>query len=168
MSPPSAMLIWLGVALIQLLGGASCNPVDVTSSVQVSIETIPDLEAFRKAHPDLQIVPLTARAANVKEADSTRQLITYTVGTHSSGERLVGMASNQQSWATPQDVKLDLQYPTAGVGAVVTYVEVVVNQSSPTGRGYIVSGGVGQRNIRIMIEAYGTLYFNYNAAIYGW
>uniref|UniRef100_A0A182MBD2 Uncharacterized protein n=1 Tax=Anopheles culicifacies TaxID=139723 RepID=A0A182MBD2_9DIPT len=167
MSPPSVMLICLGVALIQLLGAANCTPVDVTSSVAVSVETIPDLEAFRKANPDLQIVPLAARAERVKVAGTTRQLITYTVGSHTSADRLVGLASNQQSWSTPQDVKLDLQYPTAGVGAVVTYVEVTVNQSSSAGRGYIVSGGIGQRNIRIVIEAYGTLFFNYEAAIYG-
>ncbi|XP_052900763.1 uncharacterized protein LOC128307082 [Anopheles moucheti] len=166
MSPPSAMLVCLGVTLIQLFGGAIGAPSDVSSSVQVSIETIPDLAAFRKANPDLHIVPLASRSAP-EAGGSTRQVITYTIGQHSSGERLVGMASNQQSWTTPQDVKLELQYPTAGVGAVVTYVEVVVNQSSSAGRGYIVSGGVGQRNVRLVIEAYDTFFFNYNAAIYG-
>ncbi|XP_053664454.1 uncharacterized protein LOC128713581 [Anopheles marshallii] len=167
MSPSAGMVSCLGVALVLLLGGASCTPVDVSPSVQVSIETIPDMAAYRKANPDLHLVPLASRSATVPEAGSTRQVITYTIGQHSAGERLVGMASNQQSWATPQDVKLELQYPTAGVGAFVTYVEVVVNQSSSAGRGYIVSGGVGQRNVRLVIEAYDTFFFNYNAAIYG-
>ncbi|XP_049292197.1 uncharacterized protein LOC125768495 [Anopheles funestus] len=167
MSPSSAMLVWLGVGLIQLLGGAICAPLDAASSVQVSIETIPDLAAFRKANPGLEVVPLTPRLMSVPEAGSTRQMITYTVGSLSSSDRLVGLTSKQQSWSTPQDVKLDLRYPTAGVGDIVTYVEVVVQQSTSTGRGYIVSGGVGQRNIRLVIEAYGTYYFDYNAAIYG-
>lgn len=167
MWPTSSWLICAGVMVLQLLGCALGTPVDA-SSVHVTVETIPDLEAFRKANPDLHIAPLTPRSEQLTEGGSTRQVITYTVGSHAAGERLVGMASNQQSWSTLQDVKLELQYPTAGVGAVVTYVEVVVNQSSSTGRGYIVSGGVGQRNIRLIIEAYNTLFFNYNAAIYGW
>ncbi|XP_050072987.1 uncharacterized protein LOC126561081 [Anopheles maculipalpis] len=167
MSPTSGLMVFVGVTLLQLFGCAICSPLDA-SSVHVTIETIPNLEAFRKANPNLEIAPLTARSEQVKDSGSTRQVITYTVGSHSAGERLVGMASNQQSWATLQDVTLDLQYPTNGVGAIVTYVEVVVSQSSSTGRGYIVSGGVGQRNIRLVIEAYNTLFFNYNAAIYGW
>ncbi|XP_035918640.1 uncharacterized protein LOC118516900 [Anopheles stephensi] len=163
----SSMLFCAGVTLLHLFGSALGTPVDA-SSVHVTVETIPDLEAFRKANPDLHTAPLTPRTEQVTEAGSTRQVITYSVGAHAAGERLVGISSDQLSWPTPQDVQLEVRYPTAGVGAVVTYVEVQVNQSSSTGRGYIVSGGVGQRNIRLVIEAYNTLFFHYQAAIYGW
>lgn len=80
------------------------------------------------------------------------------------------MATSQDgaSWATLQDVTLNLRYPQAGTGAVVSYVQVVVNQSSNQGRGYVVSGGVGQRYIQLVIEAYSTSYFQYNAQIYGY
>uniref|UniRef100_A0A182PQ54 Transcription activator mbf2 n=1 Tax=Anopheles epiroticus TaxID=199890 RepID=A0A182PQ54_9DIPT len=149
-----------------LLGSAICTPV-AEQTVRVSLETVADLETFRKANPDLVVTPLVARPEAISEGASARQQIVYSVGAHSAGERLVGLTSNQQSWPTPQDVRLNLQYPTAGVGAVVTYVEVVVQQSTSQGRGYVVSGGVGQRTIRLVIEAYGTNYFDYTAAIYG-
>ncbi|XP_001237263.3 uncharacterized protein LOC4576160 [Anopheles gambiae] len=166
-SSSTVLRVCLGVALIQLFGGVIAGPVP-DPVLHVSLETVPDLEAFRRANPDLQVTPLVpVRQSEVFAGGSTRQQIVYSVGAHSASERLVGLSSNQQSWPTPQDVRLDLQYPTAGVGAVVSYVEVVVQQSTTQGRGYVVSGGVGQRQIRLVIEAYSTLYFSYTAAIYG-
>lgn len=40
------------------------------------------------------------------------------------------MASNSQGqqWATLQNVTLNLRYPQSGTGAVVSYVEVLVDQ----------------------------------------
>lgn len=171
MSPLCTLVLCLSVTLLQQLGSITCTPVKtesaLSSAVQVSIEAVPDLSAFQKAHPDLTIVPLTARSEIATNDGSGRLQIVYSVGAHTSGERLVGLSSDNKSWSTQQDVRLDVQYPTAGVGAVVTYVEVVVNQSNPQGRGYIVSGGVGQRSIRLVVEAYSTTFFSYTAAIYG-
>lgn len=165
MSTFSTLMLCLSLALV------SCTPVvpedTFSSAVHVSIETISNLTEFQKAHPDLIIEPLTSRSEISTNDGTTRLQIVYTVGAHVSGDRLVGLSSDSKSWSTLQDVRLDLQYPTAGLGAVVTYVEVVVNQSSPQGKGYIVSGGIGQRSIRLVIEAYSTSFFNYNAAIYG-
>lgn len=44
------------------------------------------------------------------------------------GDRVVGTASGSQSWGSPQDVKLTLQYPKSGVGAVVTFIQIPVEQ----------------------------------------
>uniref|UniRef100_A0A182Q704 Uncharacterized protein n=1 Tax=Anopheles farauti TaxID=69004 RepID=A0A182Q704_9DIPT len=164
-------LVKLALCLSVVLSGIVCTPVEkdgaLGSAVHVTIEAVPDLAAFQRAHPELTIEPLMSRSETSPNDSSSRQQIVYTVGAHTSGERLVGLSSDSASWATSQDVRLDLQYPTAGVGAVVTYVEVVVNQSSSQGKGYIVSGGIGQRFIRLVIEAYSTTYFTYTAAIYG-
>jgi len=63
---------------------------------------------------------------------------------------------------------LTLQYPTSGTGAVLTFIRVTVDQSTNIGQGYVVAGGIGQRAIIIVIEAYSTTYFNYVAEIYGY
>lgn len=44
------------------------------------------------------------------------------------GDGLVASDSNQASWGTAQDVKTALNYPKSGVGAVVTYVQIDVEQ----------------------------------------
>lgn len=41
-------------------------------------------------------------------------------------------------------------------------------QSTQLGRAYIVSGGIGQRRISVVIEAQSTLVFNYRATIFGY
>lgn len=61
-----------------------------------------------------------------------------------------------------------LGYPRAGVGAVITYIEIIVDQSSNLGRGFVTSGGIGQRQIAITIEAQRTLHFRQNTQIYGY
>lgn len=156
--------------VVQLLGGVLCSPAGTPkSNVLVSIETVADIGAYRRAHPELTLVDVPLQATKlVGQGDASgRQQIVYTLGSRTAGDRLVGLSSDNKSWSSPQDVKLNLQYPTAGSGAVVSYVEVVVNQSTAQGRGYVVSGGVGQRYVQLVIEAYSTVYFNYSAAIYG-
>lgn len=63
---------------------------------------------------------------------------------------------------------MNLSYPASGVGAVITYVQVIVNQSSNSGKGYVIAGGIGQRFIHLVIEAHSTSYFSYNSQIYGY
>lgn len=41
-------------------------------------------------------------------------------------------------------------------------------QSSNLGKSYVVSGGIGQRQITVAVEAQETLYFKYKAEIYGY
>lgn len=43
-------------------------------------------------------------------------------------DRLVATANGSNQWATPQDVRLTLTYPRTGVGSIVTYVQVIVQQ----------------------------------------
>ena len=44
------------------------------------------------------------------------------------GDRLVGTGSANQRWNRPQNVRATLNYPSNGMGAVVTYLEISVNQ----------------------------------------
>lgn len=43
-------------------------------------------------------------------------------------DKLVASGSQNNSWPTPHDVAVQLQYPQQGAGATVTYVEVQVDQ----------------------------------------
>ncbi|XP_053678030.1 uncharacterized protein LOC128728431 [Anopheles nili] len=158
------------VSLMQLLVIVSGGPVEESTTLPamlVSIETVSDIREYRKAHADLTIEPLAVRSVVNQAGGNNRKQIVYTLGARFSGDQLVAISSGGKSWTSPQDIKLNLQYPTTGVGASVTYVEVIVDQSSELGQGYVVSGGVGQRFIQLVIEAYNTVYFNYSAAIYG-
>lgn len=122
------------------------------------------------------------------------------------GDHLLASQQESQQWSQTRDVNTNLHYPQNGIGAVITYLEVICEQvissifeenptrktipfqyvhnsrkrmcssnqfpclfqSSFLGQAYIVAGGVGQRQIAIVIEARQTLYFSYRASIFGY
>ncbi|XP_055612568.1 uncharacterized protein LOC129759151 [Uranotaenia lowii] len=145
-------------ALLAISVGAATLKQQADARIQV----VEDIAAFRAANPAIKLIPM-----ELSQTKNARQQITYTVGNRQSGDRLVSVNQDSASWPTLQDVKLTLSYPVSGVGAVVTYVEIVVQQSSNKGRGYVVAGGVGQRFIQVIIEANATSYFSYSAQIFG-
>ncbi|XP_055298550.1 uncharacterized protein LOC129566535, partial [Sitodiplosis mosellana] len=71
---------------------------------------------------------------------STRVTITYKLGKRVSGDRLVSSGTQNQQWTLPQNISQSLIYPRNGVGAIVTYIEVVVEQGSNMGRGFVTGG----------------------------
>lgn len=104
---------------------------------------------------------------------------------------MVATASQSQQWSSPQNVQLRLSYPKTGVGATVSHVLIYVEQvilkknhigvecsrsvilhfflqSSGLGRAYVTSGGIGYRQITIVVEANNTTYFRHNSQIYGY
>lgn len=67
-----------------------------------------------------------ARQATLPEAKITK--ITYNLGKRVAGDRIIASNSVIQQWTTPQNVSQTLTYPRVGVGSVITYVEVIVEQ----------------------------------------
>lgn len=131
------------------------------ADTKAEILLVDDIEKYKEEHPGVVLVELD------KPTQQPRVGIRYTLGNRIGGDGLVAQKSDYTSYAGPRDVQLVLTYPTSGSGAVVTYVQVDVNQSTNLGRGYVAAGGIGQRFIQVVIEARGTTYFQYNALIYG-
>ncbi|XP_055617469.1 uncharacterized protein LOC129762895 [Toxorhynchites rutilus septentrionalis] len=155
-------LITLTVAVLALAVAKAADveqaPLD---TIEARITLVDDIAAFKAANPQVELVPLQV-------ARDARLQIVYTLGNRVSGDRLVASGQDGQSWSSLQDVSLNLRYPQSGTGSVVSFVQVVVNQSSNQGRGYVAAGGIGQRYIQLVIEALNTSFFNYSAQIYGY
>ncbi|XP_055694759.1 uncharacterized protein LOC129796665 [Lutzomyia longipalpis] len=109
----------------------------------------------------------TAELEMLKMYSDYRGQINYSVGARQRGDRLVGTTSGKKSWPRPQNVALEIRYPTSGVGALVTYVSVNISQSTNLGQAYITRGGIHQRNITVVVEALGTTFVNYVCNIFG-
>lgn len=84
------------------------------------------------------------------------------------GDRLIASNALIQQWTAAQNVTQNLTYPRAGAGATITYIEIIVEQSLNLGRAFVTSGGIGQRQIAITIEAPKTSVFRQNVQIYGY
>jgi hypothetical protein len=128
------------------------------------VKVIKNITEFRNANPSLKIVEMKSSKAVTPRLSQ----IIYTLGTRYSGDRLVGADSGWNAYPNKQNIELRVWYPTSGVGAIVNFVQVIVSQDTGTsGRGYVVYGGIGQRNIQVLIEAWNTAYIDYRYSIYG-
>lgn len=87
--------------------------------------------------------------------------------TFASGDRMVADAANTHSWMSPQNVDVTMIYPADGIGAILTYIEIKVIQDSNEGEVHILSGGIGQREIKIVVKAFNTRKFTYYCEWYG-
>nr|QHO60785.1 MBF2 domain containing secreted protein [Sergentomyia schwetzi] len=130
-----------------------------SAGVSAKIQLVEKVEDFIRANPGVTLTKL--------DVLRTRSAIYYSLGQRVIGDRVVGVARESASWSTPQNVQLVLNYPAnGGYGDIVSYVSILVDQSSNLGSGFIINGGIGQRHITILIEAQNTFYFNYIAEIY--
>ncbi|XP_062557819.1 uncharacterized protein LOC134222675 [Armigeres subalbatus] len=154
----SVSILVLALAFGLVTASAENNPPQL---IKAKLEVIPDIAAYKAAHPKSDVVPLITTKNN-------RSQIVYTVGSRLPGDQLVGTGQDYTSWETLQDVSLYLRYPQFGTGAVITFVEIVVNQSSELGDFYVISGGVGEQFIEMIIGAYATNYFQYSVQVYGY
>lgn len=59
---------------------------------------------------------------------TTTTTITYRLGTRVSGDRVIASSSSSQQWSVVQNITQNLTYPRSGIGAIITYVEIVVDQ----------------------------------------
>lgn len=123
-----------------------CSIGAINCELEAGIEliTVPNITEYLMQNQNEKLLQ------TLQKSDAVRSQIRYTLGRRVSGEwkyftltwlryqfffirapigdKLVAVNSASQSWPTLQDVKLTLTYPRTGTGAVVSYVEVLVEQ----------------------------------------
>ena len=155
-------------AFFAVMAAATCEEVP-QSTVSMQVISPAEMDNLLKLHPNGQL--LSVEVSNNPKlgkvlSQPNHQLI-YRLGSRIVGDQLVASDSGYNSWATPQNAHLNLYYPTSGVGAVISYLEITVSQSSTIGRAILLSGGIGQRSINVVVEANNTYWLGYSAVIYG-
>ena len=76
--------------------------------------------------------------------------------------------TNYHSWLFKRTIQTEVKYRARRERpATVTYVEIKSHQDVDSGKAVIVSGGIGQANIYIVVEIPNTDYIDCTATIYG-
>lgn len=133
------------------LNSAICSTKAFDSNVNVAV--VHNLTTFLSENPDVKILHPLIRE-QLSDGASPKIQINYRLGNRISGEcikfvvaevkvrkinilifwisgdRLVATANGGNQWPSPQDVKLTLTYPRSGVGNVVTFIQILVEQVS--------------------------------------
>ncbi|XP_031628580.1 uncharacterized protein LOC116344252 [Contarinia nasturtii] len=158
----------LSIFAVCLISAFVFNFAQCKESIDSNIEVqfVQSLADFLAKNPGVKLEPLTTEVK--LDGPSTRTQIVHRLGNRISGDRILATDSASQQWQKPHDIRLNLNYPQSGYGSVITYLEVIVEQSSSLSNAYVVSGGIGQRQISVVVESKDTLYFKHRAAIYGY
>lgn len=140
---------------------AATQAVDLNSS-GVKVEVVESIDVYLKANPNVTLTELNLnRNARMNQN-------WYTLGSRLTGDRLVAINNGWAQYPSKQNLNLNIFYPTSGIGAVLSYVQILIIQDNGTfGRGYVTSGGIGQRYIQIVVEAWNTAFIRYDYSLYG-
>lgn len=131
-------------------------------TAEVKVEVVKSIQEYLQANPNVTITEMKIdRQARLNQN-------WYTLGGRQSGDRLLAIDNGWAQYPSKQNLELTIWYPTSGVGAILTYIQILLTQDNGTyGRGYVVSGGIGQRYVRIVVEAWNTAYIRYDYSLYG-
>ena len=150
---------------------------------KLKVEIVENVGNFLRSNPGFSATPLQKTfSKNARNGN----LIRYTLGGRSKCEFTVYIIEPSYIWSPPDDrlvaeeeqqfrypnlhdVSVQMTYPEKGQqGAEVTYVEILAEQSSDIGNAYVVSGGIGQRFISMIVEAKQTNFFEFTTKVYGY
>ena len=150
------------------------------------IMVVKDINEFKRKHPGLSLLALKKESGQARSGSTveyklggrvqgkfaimetrSNTLIYYRYFCHISGDFLAAQIADAFNYEDAKDVTVQLTYPQAGTGSIVTYVLIRCEADSTEGNAYIVAGGIGQRFISIVLESTATQTFSYNAQFYG-
>lgn len=150
------------VVLIAIFLIGAANAVDERNAAEVKIEVVESIEKYLLENPNVNVTELTLNS-NARLNQNW-----YTLGSRVSGDRLIAIDSNWAQYPSKNNLELKITYPASGVGAVVTHIQIMITQDNGTyGRGYVTAGGIGQRYIQVIVEAWNTAFIRYDYSFYG-
>lgn len=92
----------------------------------------------------------------------------YAFGYRARGDySLANATTNLLRYSRPQNISVQYSYPAWGRGKNVTYIEVLVNQSSYNGSARITRGGIGQTFAEVLVEAQNTTFYGARVQFFG-
>ena len=152
--------IVLFASFFTLIGIVASN--NESKSTEVKVLVVKNIKDYLQSHPNATLIPMKmSRQARLNQN-------WYTLGGRTMGDRLVATNNGWAQYPSKQNVELTIWYPTNGVGARLTYVQVLITQDASTfGRGYVTAGGIGQRFVQLIVEAWDTSYVRYDYSIFG-
>uniref|UniRef100_A0A1A9WAQ0 Uncharacterized protein n=1 Tax=Glossina brevipalpis TaxID=37001 RepID=A0A1A9WAQ0_9MUSC len=149
------IFIWLSLLYLTVLTKSRNISENIKAQNVLIVE---DIENFLITHPSLRINSLQKQI-------TTR----YVLGVKGEDDHLLAQFADTLEYPAKKDVSVDLRYPEKDgiTGDILTYIEIETLQDNEDGNAYVVSGGIGQRSIFIILEAKQTEHFSYNAHFYG-
>lgn len=84
------------------------------------------------------------------------------------GDQLADQQEDSDDFPAARDVEATISYPTSSTGLTLTYINILVEQSSEDGKAYVTQGGINQKFADILVIANATTHYAHSGAFYGY
>lgn len=111
-------IIVVGLILAVTFHSVECSNAELGSDIHV----VESLAEFLNANPGVKLQPLMKEEKT--DGPSPYIQLIHRAGGRISGDRFLAADQGSQSWSSPQDVQLNLNYPKS----IVTFIEIIVDQ----------------------------------------
>lgn len=156
-------VILVAILLVIAQPGSGSYPKAKDLGLFYEIRTVQNIGKYLREHPGTTTTALKFKGTGKKGENL------YTLGARQAGDQLLDWTIGEMESNPSKDVEMDLAYPKPNiVASKITHLRVLLHQESgKPGRAYIVSGGVGQRNFHVIIEALKPIHIKYDISLYG-
>ncbi|KAL9872640.1 uncharacterized protein LOC119637690 [Glossina fuscipes] len=154
-------IIFIWIYFLRLM---ETNSTSMPESIKVqNVLVVQNIEGLLENHSALRVMPLQKQRKS-----SPVWAVRYMLGIKGENDHLLAQLADASDYPAKKDVSVDLLYTEkGGTGDILTYIEIDTLQDTQEGNAHVVSGGIGQRSIHIVLEAKQTERFSYNAHFYG-
>uniref|UniRef100_A0A1A9ZTN0 Cadherin domain-containing protein n=1 Tax=Glossina pallidipes TaxID=7398 RepID=A0A1A9ZTN0_GLOPL len=154
-------IIFIWICFLRLM---ETNSRSIPENIKVqNVSVIQNNESFLENHSALSVIPLQNQSKS-----SPLWALRYMLGIKAENDYLLAQLADASDYPAKKNVSVDLLYTEkGGTGDILTYIEIDTLQDTQDGNAHVVSGGIGQGSIHIVLEAKQTERFSYNARFYG-
>uniref|UniRef100_A0A1A9VD62 PLAT domain-containing protein n=1 Tax=Glossina austeni TaxID=7395 RepID=A0A1A9VD62_GLOAU len=154
-------IIFIWICSLRLM---ETNSRNIPENIKVqNVPIVQNIESFLENHSALSVIPLKKQSKS-----SPLWALRYMLGIKGENDYLLAQLADASDYPAKKDVSVDLLYTEmGGTGDILTYIEIDTLQDTQEGNAHVVSGGIGQGSIHIVLEGKQTERFNYNARFYG-
>lgn len=116
-------MLRLSVLALLLAAVWAAPTTENTNSAGLEVVVVDSIEEYLAKNPAIEF----AQEMETEYLQDRYQL-RHSFGRRVGGDRQVANNNYSQQYPTQQDVKATLNYPTQGVGSIVTFIQIVVDQ----------------------------------------
>jgi hypothetical protein len=117
-----SLILFTAICFVLKSEAAEQKPIPA----EVKIAVVENIKDYLQANPNATLIPMKmARQARLNQN-------WYTLGFRLQGDRLVAIDNGWAQYPSKQNVELSVYYPRSGVGALITYVQILMTQDTGT------------------------------------
>lgn len=118
------------ILAVVILGAQAAEKTQKIAA-RTEVKPVEDIQSYLLSYPNATPLEFSF-GVNQRSLNARYNQNWYSLGSRVNGDRLIASDSGSAVYPAKQNLELTIWYPTAGVGAILSYVQVLVTQDNGT------------------------------------